>query len=65
MNTRRGYEIGDYPQINQAEVVRMEIGVEVIKLKDTENLSTTPTTFTVPRTPPWWYTTKRLWSSAA
>ncbi len=34
------------PQINQAEVVRMEIGVEVIKLKDTENLSTTPTTFT-------------------
>lgn len=34
------------PQVNQAEVVRMEIGVEVIKLKDTENLTSTPTTFT-------------------
>ncbi len=34
------------PQVNQAAVVRMEIGVEVIKLKDTSSTSTTPTTFT-------------------
>ncbi len=35
------------PQVNQAEVVRMEIGVEVIKLKDTGGTETlTPTTFT-------------------
>jgi len=33
------------PQVNQAEVIRLEIGVEVIKLKGTD-LSTTPTTFT-------------------
>lgn len=33
------------PQVNQAEIVRLEIGVEVIKLKDTE-ATTTPSTFT-------------------
>jgi len=33
------------PQVNQAEIVRLEIGVEVIKLKDTES-TTTPSTFT-------------------
>jgi len=33
------------PQVNQAEVIRLEIGVEVIKLKDTE-ATTTPSTFT-------------------
>ena len=32
------------PQVNQAEVLRLEIGVEVIKLKDASN--NTPTTFT-------------------
>jgi general secretion pathway protein D len=32
------------PQVNQAEVLRLEIGVEVIKLKDATN--NTPTTFT-------------------
>jgi len=34
------------PQVNQAEVIRMEIGVEVIKLKDTSTTTSTPTTFT-------------------
>lgn len=34
------------PQINQANVVRLEIGVEVIKLKVTTADSFTPTTFT-------------------
>jgi general secretion pathway protein D len=33
------------PQVNQAEVVRLEIGVEVIKLKDSSAVGT-PTTFT-------------------
>ncbi len=33
------------PQVNQAEVIRLEIGVEVIKLKGTD-ISGTPTTFT-------------------
>jgi len=33
------------PQVNQAEVVRLEIGVEVIKLKDAESTGT-PSTFT-------------------
>jgi general secretion pathway protein D len=33
------------PQVNQAEVVRLEIGVEVIKLKDSE-ATDTPSTFT-------------------
>ncbi len=33
------------PQVNQAEIVRLEIGVEVIKLKDTKD-TTTPSTFT-------------------
>jgi general secretion pathway protein D len=33
------------PQVNQAEVIRLEIGVEVIKLKGTD-LTATPTTFT-------------------
>ncbi len=33
------------PQVNQADIVRLEIGVEVVKLKDTET-STTPSTFT-------------------
>ncbi len=33
------------PQVNQAEIVRLEIGVEVIKLKDTD-ATTTPSTFT-------------------
>ena len=33
------------PQVNQADIVRLEIGVEVIKLKDTET-TTTPSTFT-------------------
>ncbi|WP_052302047.1 type II secretion system secretin GspD [Desulfobulbus propionicus] len=33
------------PQVNQAEVVRLEIGVEVIKLKNTE-ATDTPSTFT-------------------
>ncbi|MCL1980589.1 MAG: type II secretion system secretin GspD [Proteobacteria bacterium] len=32
------------PQVNQAEVMRLEIGVEVIKLKDSTN-TTTPTTY--------------------
>ncbi|MCL2790579.1 MAG: type II secretion system secretin GspD [Desulfobulbus sp.] len=32
------------PQVNQAEVMRLEIGVEVIKLKDAANTST-PTTY--------------------
>ncbi len=34
------------PQINQADVVRLEIGVEVIKLKGTNPDIATPTTFT-------------------
>lgn len=35
------------PQVNQAEVVRLEIGVEVIKLKDAGGeVTNTPTTFT-------------------
>ncbi|MBM9613278.1 type II secretion system secretin GspD [Desulfobulbus rhabdoformis] len=33
------------PQVNQADIVRLEIGVEVVKLKDTET-TTTPSTFT-------------------
>jgi general secretion pathway protein D len=33
------------PQVNQAEIVRLEIGVEVIKLKSTETTDT-PSTFT-------------------
>ncbi len=33
------------PQVNQADIVRLEIGVEVIKLKGTEE-TTTPTTYT-------------------
>ena len=33
------------PQVNQSDVIRMEIGVEVIKLADT-TASSTPTTFT-------------------
>lgn len=34
------------PQVNQAEVVRMEIGVEVIKIKDASPDKNTPTTYT-------------------
>lgn len=34
------------PQINQSDLVRLEIGVEVIKLKDKNSVSTTPTTLT-------------------
>ncbi len=34
------------PQVNQAEVIRLEIGVEVIKLKGTTGTTGTPTTFT-------------------
>lgn len=33
------------PQVNQADIVRLEIGVEVVKLKDTDT-TTTPSTFT-------------------
>lgn len=34
------------PQVNQAEVVRLEIGVEVVKLKDAAATTNTPSTFT-------------------
>jgi general secretion pathway protein D len=34
------------PQINQSDLVRLEIGVEVIKLKDKNSVSSTPTTLT-------------------
>ncbi len=34
------------PQVNQSDLVRLEIGVEVIKLKDQNNPSLTPTTLT-------------------
>ncbi|MDD2465134.1 MAG: type II secretion system secretin GspD [Desulfobulbus sp.] len=33
------------PQVNRADIVRLEIGVEVVKLKDTDT-TTTPSTFT-------------------
>ena len=33
------------PQVNQADIVRLDIGVEVVKLKDTDT-TTTPSTFT-------------------